>query len=190
MRIAITGPSGSGKTTLALELARSLGLRHIEIDALHHGPNWESCRPDVLRARVIAATEGDDWIADATYHGMLGELVPERADVLVWLDLPLRVVMTRLLLRTHRRNREQTVLWNGNVEPGWRESWGYLIRPALCRVFENRRTFPTRYARYDVRRLRSAAEVAAFVQSIQASATTSGSSSASERQNTPPSVDR
>lgn len=49
MRIAITGPSGSGKTTLAAELARTLGIRHVEIDALHHGPNWESCGVDVLR---------------------------------------------------------------------------------------------------------------------------------------------
>jgi adenylate kinase family enzyme len=39
MRIAITGPSGSGKTTLAAAIARTHGLRHVEIDALHHGPN-------------------------------------------------------------------------------------------------------------------------------------------------------
>jgi len=190
VRIAITGPSGCGKTTLAAELAHSLGLRHVEIDALHHGPDWESCGAELLRERVVAATEGDDWVADSTYHGMLGDLVVERADVLVWLDLPLRVVMSRLLRRTHRRSRDKTVLWNGNVEPGWRESWGYLIRPAFERVFENRRSFPARYARFDVRRLRSDADVTAFVQSIQATASTSGSSSASERQKTPPSVER
>ncbi|MHB8470399.1 MAG: AAA family ATPase [Gaiellaceae bacterium] len=75
MRLAIIGPSGSGKTTLAVELAALLGVRHVEIDALHHGPNWESCGPDVLRERVAAATEGDGWISDGTYHTMIGDLV-------------------------------------------------------------------------------------------------------------------
>jgi adenylate kinase family enzyme len=187
MRIAITGPSGSGKTTLAGELARVAGLRMIEIDALHHGPNWESCGAEVLRERVLAATEGDDWVTDAMYHNMLGDLVADRADVIAWLDLPVPRVMWRLLRRTHLRNKHRTELWNGNVEPGWRKSWGYLIKPAFKRAFENRRDFPQRFAHYpDVRRLRSDADVRAFVQSIQATAITSGSSKGSERQNTPP----
>jgi adenylate kinase family enzyme len=186
MRIAITGPSGSGKTTLAAELARVRGLRHVEIDALHHGPNWESCGADVLRERVIAATEGDDWVTDSTYHSMLGSLVPDRADVVVWLDLPVPLVMWRLLKRTHVRNRDKTELWNGNVEPGWRESLGFLIWPAFRRAFANRRDFPKRFARRNVLRLRSDAEVRAFVQSIQATRVTSGSSNGSERQKTPP----
>jgi adenylate kinase family enzyme len=186
MRIAITGPSGSGKTTLAKELADLLDVALVEIDALHHGPNWESCGAEVLAERVSAATAGEAWVADSTYHGMLGRLVVDRADVLVWLDLPVPLVMWRLLKRTHVRSRDQVVLWNGNVEPGWRESWRYLIWPAFMRAFENRRAFPKLYADVNVRRLRSDADVRAFVQSIQASATMSGSSNESERQKTPP----
>jgi adenylate kinase family enzyme len=167
MRIAITGPSGSGKTSLALQLARTAGLRHVEIDALHHGPNWESCGPEVLRKRVLAATEGDDWVADSTYHGMLGTLVSDRADVLVWLDLPIPLVMWRLLRRTHVRKRDRIELWNGNVEPGWRVSLRYLIWPALKAALVNRRTFPRRYARLHVERLRSDRDVSSFVRSIQ-----------------------
>ena len=167
MRIAITGPSGSGKTTLAAELARTAGLRHIEIDALHHGPNWESCGPDVLRERVAVATEGDDWVTDSTYHRMLGNLVVDRVDVLVWLDLPVRLIMWRLLRRTHVRIRDQVVLWNGNVEPGWLVTLRYLIVPALRTAFANRRQFPRRYAGVNMRRLRSDAEVRAFVRSFQ-----------------------
>jgi adenylate kinase family enzyme len=189
MRIAITGPSGSGKTQLATELARMLGLRHVEIDALHHGPNWESCGPDVLRERVAAATEGDGWVTDSTYHSMLGNLIVDRADVLVWLDLPALLVMWRLLRRTWIRKRDKVVLWNGNVEAGWLEQIRWLFWPALRRAFGNRRDFPKRYRDVDVRRLRSDADVAAFVQSIQATAAMSGSSSASDRQNTPPLVE-
>jgi adenylate kinase family enzyme len=33
MRIAVIGPSGSGKTWLSAQLAETLGLRHVEIDA-------------------------------------------------------------------------------------------------------------------------------------------------------------
>jgi adenylate kinase family enzyme len=197
MRIAITGASGSGKTTLASELARTAGLRHIEIDALHHGPNWESCGPDVLRERVGAASEGDGWVTDSTYHRVLGNFVVERADMLVWLDLPVNVIMWRLLRRTHRRIRDRVELWNGNVEPGWRVTTRYLIVPALRTALANRREFPRRYAGVNMRRLRSDDEVRGFVrslagdaQSIQAAARMSGSSNGSERQNVPPSLER
>jgi adenylate kinase family enzyme len=190
VRIAITGPSGSGKTTLAAELARTLGIRHVEIDALHHGPNWESCGADVLRGRVLAATEGDGWVTDSTYHTMLGDLISDRADILVWLDLPIPLVMWRLLRRTHVRNRDKTELWNGNLEPGWRESARYLIWPALKRAFANRRVFPELYADRDVQRLRSDGDVRAFIQSIQATAEISGRSNGSERQKMPPLTER
>jgi adenylate kinase family enzyme len=167
MRIAITGPSGSGKTTLAAELARTLGIRHVEIDALHHGPNWESCGVEVLRERVLAAIDGDGWVTDSTYHAMLGDLVSSRADVLVWLDLPIPLVMWRLLRRTHVRLRDKVELWNGNLEPGWRTSRRTLIWPALVRAFANRRDFPRIYAHSDMRRLRSDTDVREFVQSLK-----------------------
>ena len=166
MRLAIIGPSGSGKSTLAAELARTAGLRHVELDALYHGPNWEPCSIEVLRERVAAATAGDDWVTDSTYHTLLGDFVVERADVLVWLDLPARLVMWRLLRRTHVRNRDKVELWNGNVEPGWRQSLPTLIWPAFKRVFENRRALPARYADVNMRRLRSDAAVRAFVAEV------------------------
>src|SRR4029453_18721898 len=74
MRIAVIGPSGRGKTRLAGRLARMLGVAHVEIDALPHGPNWESCSPDVLRERVAEATAGDEGGADGTHHKRAGGL--------------------------------------------------------------------------------------------------------------------
>jgi hypothetical protein len=117
---------------------------------------------------------------------MLGDLIVDRADVLLWLDLPVPLVMWRLVRRTHDRNRNKTVLWNGNVEPGWRESFRFLLWPALKRAFANRREFPSRYAHVNMRRLRSDRDVREAVQSIQATSTMSGSSGSSERQKTPP----
>jgi len=173
MRIAVIGPSGSGKTRLARELATALGIRHVEIDALHHGPNWESFGPDVLRERVAAATTGDGWVSDGTYHQMIGELVLERAETIAWLDLPARVVLWRLLRRTYVRKRDRTVLWHGNLEGPWREALRFLIWPALKRAFENRRKLPELFARHPhlrVYRLRSDRAVQGFVESFQTGA--------------------
>jgi adenylate kinase family enzyme len=39
-RILVVGSSCSGKTTFARALAGILGRPHIELDALHWGPNW------------------------------------------------------------------------------------------------------------------------------------------------------
>ena len=41
-RISIRGTTGSGKSTLAKALAKKLDLQHIEIDALHHLPGWNT----------------------------------------------------------------------------------------------------------------------------------------------------
>lgn len=38
-RIVVIGSTGSGKTTLANQLAHTLNLPHIELDALHWEPN-------------------------------------------------------------------------------------------------------------------------------------------------------
>ncbi|NII40451.1 adenylate kinase family enzyme [Curtobacterium flaccumfaciens] len=45
------------------------------------------------------------------------QLLAERADTLVWLDLPKPVAFVRLLRRTVRRRLQRTALWNGDVEP-------------------------------------------------------------------------
>jgi adenylate kinase family enzyme len=188
-RIAVIGPSGSGKTRLSARLAELLHARHVEIDALWHGPNWENCGAEELRARVSAATEGDDWVCDGTYHTIIGEIVLERAETVAWLDLPVALVIGRLVRRSWVRKRDKVVLWHGNLEETWINQIRWLIWPAFKRAFENRRDLPTRLARHprlDVHRLRSDGEVEAFVQSIQATESMSGSSNGSDRQKTPP----
>jgi adenylate kinase family enzyme len=166
VRIAVIGPSGSGKTHLSSQLSRRLGLRHVEIDALHHGPDWETCSPEVLRERVAEATSGDDWVSDGTYHQMIGELVLERVDTVAWLDLPVHLVTWRLLRRTYFRKKHATELWHGNREGPWRDSFRYLFWPAIKRCYENRRQLPTLFDRHpgiSVYRLRSDAAVGRFL---------------------------
>jgi adenylate kinase family enzyme len=169
MRLAVIGPSGSGKTWVSTRLASQLGLRHVEIDALYHGPNWQQCTLDELRERVADATAGDGWVSDGTYHQLIGEVVLERAQAIVWLDLPMRLIMWRLIRRTYVRKKNDVELWHGNREGPWRESLRYLMWPAFKRAFENRRNLPTLFARHshlEVHRLRSDREVRQFTETF------------------------
>jgi adenylate kinase family enzyme len=114
-RIAIAGTAGAGKTTLAGRLATVLGIPHVEIDALHHGPRWEP-RPAFL-TDVEAFSAQPAWVTEWQYAAAR-DLLADRADLLVWLDLPRAVVMRRVTQRTLRRALRREPLWHGNREPG------------------------------------------------------------------------
>jgi adenylate kinase family enzyme len=112
--VLVAGTSGAGKTTLATAIARSLGIPHVELDALHHGPNWTR-RPS-FEADVERFSSQPAWVTEWQYR-QVRALLADRADLVVWLDLPRRTVMRQVIRRTlHRRWRRQ-VLWNGNIEP-------------------------------------------------------------------------
>ena len=163
-RIVVRGVSGAGKSTFAAELARRLGLAYVELDALHHGPNWSEPTAEEFRARVGAAMAAAPagWVIDGDYDAKLGETVVEPADTIVWLDLPLRVTFPRLWRRTLHRIRNDVELWAGNRET-WRDQFAsrhsiffWTVRAHV----RNRREWPVRFGG-DPRlvRLRSDAEV-------------------------------
>jgi adenylate kinase family enzyme len=168
-RIVVKGGSGSGKSTVAAELARRLGVRHIEIDALNHGPGWTQATPAELRERLQAALSGlESWIVDGNYESKLGTWLLDRADLIVWLDLPLRLKLRRLWRRTVPRIRSRQPLWNGNVET-WRGAlWGResLFAWAIRSHLRNRRLWPPLLAGRNVIRLRSEREVATFLATL------------------------
>src|SRR5947207_10692786 len=94
-RVVVVGISGSGKTTVAANLAARLRVPHIEMDALHHGPNWTEATAAEMRFRVEAALAAapNGWIVDGDYGRKIGDLVLRRADTLVWIDLPLHLAL-------------------------------------------------------------------------------------------------
>jgi adenylate kinase family enzyme len=113
-RVVVGGISGAGKTTLAAALAARLGLRHVEIDALFHGPGWEP-RPTFV-ADVDEATRGDGWLADGFGYSRVADLLWSRCDTFVWVDYSRPVVMVRVLRRSLARATLARELWNGNRE--------------------------------------------------------------------------
>ncbi len=115
-RVSLVGVSGAGKTTVGRKLAASLGVPFVELDAIFHQPDWVELPRDDFRERVGAALAAPGWVVDGNYSAVR-DLVWDRADTVVWLDLPRRLVMRRVILRTLRRAVTREALWNGNREP-------------------------------------------------------------------------
>lgn len=157
----ISSASGNGKTTLGRALAERLGVRFVELDGLVHGPHWTETPDEELRAVVEPIVQSDGWVIDGTYRSKLGNLVLDAADTIVWLDLPLRVWLPRLLRRTGRRLTGRERLWNDNRETLRNAFWGRdsLLRFALRTHFQRRRDWPAELADYRVVRLRTVADV-------------------------------
>jgi len=164
----ISSASGNGKTTLGRELAARLEVPFVELDALVHGPDWVETPDDELRAQVEPIVESDAWVIDGAYRGKLGDLVLDAADVVVWLDLPLRVWLPRLIRRTAQRIRRREELWNGNRETLVNVIWGResLLVFAVRSHFRRRREYPEALASWRVVRLRSPAEVERFLADV------------------------
>ena len=118
-RLLVTGNAGSGKTTLAAGLASDLGVPHVELDGLYHGLGWTPADPDTFRTRVRLATAEPAWVIDGNYTSIVGQILRDRASLVIALDLPRRRVMARITRRTLGRMITRAELWNGNQEE-WR----------------------------------------------------------------------
>ncbi|WP_144710930.1 AAA family ATPase [Curtobacterium pusillum] len=168
-RVLVAGTTGVGKTTTAGRIGRALGIPHTEIDALYHGPDWQPRERFV--EDVEAFTSAPTWVTEWQYTSVRA-LLAERADTLVWIDLPTPLALWRLVRRTVRRRLRRTELWNGNVEPslwtfftdrGHIVRWGISTRNATReRVPELVRTAP----HLRIVRLRSQRAIDRFVQHL------------------------
>jgi adenylate kinase family enzyme len=168
-RVAIVkSASGSGATTVGREIAARLDIPFHELDALFWQPDSTEPDRDEFRERVAEVVGTDSWVIDGSYQGWIGQLVLGSADVVVWLDLPMRIWLPRLLRRTVSRARSGEVLWEGNRESlrsafASRDS---LILFSLRYYRGRRRRYPVRFANYDVVRLRSRADVDRFLRTL------------------------
>jgi hypothetical protein len=168
-RIAVVSTaSGCGKTTLGRALANKLGCPFMELDSLVHGPGWVAATDEALRAKVAPLVATESWVVDGNYRNKLGDLVLARAELVVWLDLPIHVWLPRLVRRTVSRAVRREVLWNGNRESlrgavGGRDSLiGYALRTHRGR----RAAWPRVLAPYPHVRLTSCGEVERFLAGI------------------------
>ena len=131
-RVIVTGLAGSGKSTFSLALAAKTGLPVIHLDLHFWKPGWVEPLDTEWREKQSAVLAGDAWIADGNYHETL-DLRLERADTVVFLDLPWWRCSGRALLRGFRMPNE---LPQGCEYTAWqrlRDEWRLAVR-----VWQNR----------------------------------------------------
>ncbi len=122
MKLHIVGTSGVGKSTLARQLANGLGCKHIELDNLYWGGDWQP-RSDVwFQAQSAAALRADAWVADGNYS-QVRELIWQQADLIIWLDYSLSITLSRLAWRNFGYVLGRQKLWESKNC----ESWGQLL---------------------------------------------------------------
>lgn len=170
-RIAIAGVSGCGKSTLARRVAGLLDLPYTEMDGLHHGAGWT--RRPTFESDVAAFLAAGRWVTEWQYEDAR-PLLAEQADLMVWVDLPFRVTLGRVVRRTVRRRVRREELWNGNREGpllGFVTDREHIVRWAIStRHLYDERIPAVAAARPDlpVVRLRTRREVDRWVRDVVA----------------------
>lgn len=121
-RIHVVGNSASGKSTFGMRLAAALDARFVELDALNWQPGWVSLHdidPGEFDRRMHEATGGERWVVAGSYMSHSLRAFWNRLDAVIWLDLPMPLLLRRVLRRTWRRWRSRELLWGTNYERFW-----------------------------------------------------------------------
>lgn len=124
-KILIMGNSGSGKSWLSSHIARIMGIREVNLDALVWEPGgFNSRRPQaIINAEIQALAKASSWVVEGVFGRLLEMLIPT-ADTLLFLDLDGSVCRDSLLSRGSQsakqhdpeaaeENFQKLLLWAG-----------------------------------------------------------------------------
>ncbi|WP_171176791.1 AAA family ATPase [Ruegeria sp. HKCCD8929] len=106
-RIMVIGGPGSGKSTLGRKLGAQLGLPVVHMDPIYWLGDWvERDKTEAMRLAKEAA-DRPEWVFEGNHSSSM-EYRAERADLILFLDMPRVLRMWRVLwrsLRYHGRTR-------------------------------------------------------------------------------------
>ncbi len=119
-RVVVLGPAGAGKSAVAREISKRTGLPVVHLDPIFWRAGWTPAPRDAAERELAAAIAGDRWVLDGNFlpeHGVERDPRFERADTVVFLDLPRRTCLRRVLTRLVRdRGRRRPDLPEGAYE--------------------------------------------------------------------------
>jgi adenylate kinase family enzyme len=97
-RVLVIGSGGSGKSTVSAKLGELLNLEVNRLDKFFWSAGWVEPARDEWLKTVTALADRDSWIMDGNYSGTL-ELRLQKADTIVFLDLPRVLCLWRIMKR-------------------------------------------------------------------------------------------
>ena len=164
-RVAIIGPAGAGKSELARALAARTGLPVFYLDHVFWTREWTPAPRRQAVDALASAVARERWIIDGNFLFEEGDGRFDRADTVVFLDLPRRTCVRRVLWRAIRDRRTARPDLPHGCSEGfdakllrWIWSYGRKDRPRVLGLLASLRD------RTAVHRLRSRAEVARFLE--------------------------
>ncbi|MEH7346236.1 topology modulation protein [Bacillus sp. JJ1532] len=98
-RIMVIGvSSGVGKSTFARRLGEVLDINVYHLDAFFWKPNWVQASIEEFSEAQQEIVNQDQWIIEGNYTPTFG-VRTERADTIIYLELPLHICLYRVLKR-------------------------------------------------------------------------------------------
>lgn len=99
-RVIIIGNSCSGKSTLAKSLSQSFTVEHYDLDDYFWKCN--KFKKSYSHKRILTNVKNlalkESWVIEGVYSHLV-EPILHRADIFVWIDLPLQVCINNLISR-------------------------------------------------------------------------------------------
>lgn len=115
-RVLFYGVTGSGKSSAARAYAKATGLPEFSADDdVGWLPGWQQPSTEEQRKAAQGIAAQDRWVLDSAY-GVWRDLVVPRADLIVGLDYPRWLSLSRLIRRSLRRVVTRQPVCNGNIE--------------------------------------------------------------------------
>jgi adenylate kinase family enzyme len=114
-RILVYGVTGSGKTSLAERISAATGIPWHAVDDLTWEPGWVAVPNEEQRRRIEAICAEERWVLDTAYGRWL-DVPLRRAELIVALDFPRWLSLSRLIPRSVLRAIDGKPICNGNHE--------------------------------------------------------------------------
>lgn len=103
-RIMVIGVSaGAGKSTFARRLGKCLEIPVHHLDTFYWKPNWVEADAEEFADKQKQAADQEAWIIEGNYTGTF-PIRTERADTIIYLELPLIVCLYRVVKRRIMNN--------------------------------------------------------------------------------------
>lgn len=162
--------AGVGKSTFARRLGEALHINVYHLDTFFWKPNWvEASEVEFSIAQQNIVSE-NQWIIEGNYNSTF-EIRAEHADTIIYLELPLRVCLYRVIKRR--------IMNSGKTRPDMGEDckekidWAFIkfivttYYPRKRRMEERFLSFQTIGNKKDIIQLKSKKEIHTFLENIK-----------------------